>query len=61
MLGRVCHYFFSRTLKKVTLSSTEAEYVALAAGVKEMLLVFTVYLEFYLPGPRRWMDFSQGG
>ena len=22
---------------------------------------FTVCLEFYLPGPRRWMHFSQGG
>ena len=36
MLGRVYHFlFFSRTQKSVALSSTEAEYVALAAGIKE--------------------------
>ena len=38
MLGRVCH-FFSRTQKSVTLSSTEAEYVALAAGIKETIVL----------------------
>ena len=52
--------FFSRTQKSVALSSTGAEYVALAAGIKERIF-FTVYLDFYLPGPRRWMHFSQGG
>ena len=40
MLGRVCH-FFSRTQKRVTLSSTEAEYVAFAAGIKETIYFFS--------------------
>ena len=31
----VCHFFFSGTQKSATLSFTEAEYVAMAAGVKE--------------------------
>ena len=35
MLGRVS--FFSRTQKRVTLSSAEAEDVALAAGIKETI------------------------
>ena len=30
-----CVSFFSRTQKSVTLSSTETEYVAFAAGIKE--------------------------
>ena len=60
MCAEACVSFFSRTQKSVTLSSTEAEYVALAAGIKETIFL-TVYLEFYLPGPRRWMHFSQGG
>ena len=51
------YVIFSRTQKLVTLSSTEAKYFALAAGI----IFFTVYLELYLPGPRRWMYFSQGG
>ena len=38
MLGRVCH-FFSRTQKSVALSSTETEYVALAAGTKETIFL----------------------
>ena len=38
MLGRVCH-FFSRTQKSITLFSTEAEYVAMAAGIKETILL----------------------
>ena len=59
MCAGACVSFLSRTQKSVTLSSTETEYVALAAGIKETI-VFTVYLEFYLPGPRRWMHFSQG-
>ena len=58
--GACVSFFFSRTQKSVALSSTEAEYVALAAGIKETIF-FTVYLELYLPGPRRWMHFSQGG
>ena len=59
MCAGACVLFFSRTQKSISLSSTEAEYVALAAGIKETTF-FTVYLEFYLPGPRRWMHFSQG-
>ena len=39
MLGRVCHFCFSRTQKSATLSSTEAEYVALAAGIKESIFL----------------------
>ena len=38
MLGRVC-VFFSRTQKSVTLSSTEAEYVAIPAGIKETIFL----------------------
>ena len=60
MCWGVCAVFFSGTQKSVALFSTETEYVALAAGIKETI-VFKVYLEFYLPGPRRWMHFSQGG
>ena len=60
MCAEACALFFSSTQKSVTLSSTEAEYVALAAGIKEMFF-FTVCLEFYLSGPRRWMHFSHGG
>ena len=37
--GRVCH-FFSRAQKSVALSSTEAKYVALAAGIKETSFFF---------------------
>ena len=35
MCAGACVSFFSRTQKSVALSSTEAEYVALAAGIKE--------------------------
>ena len=38
MRGRVCN-FFSRKQKSVTLSSTEAKYVALAAGIKETIFL----------------------
>ena len=41
MLGRVCH--FSWTQKSVTLSSTEAEYVALAAGIKETIFLRCIW------------------
>ena len=38
MCARVCvSLFFSRTQKSVAFSSTEAEYVALAAGIKETI------------------------
>ena len=55
-----CVSFFSRTQKKVTFSSTEAEYVAMAAGIKETIF-FAVYVKFYISGPRRWVHLSQGG
>ena len=61
MCAGACVIFFSRTQKSVALSYTEAEYVALAAGIKKTIFFFTVYLEFNLPEPRRWMYFSQGG
>ena len=35
MCAGACVSFFSRTQKSVTLFSTEAEYVAMAAGIKE--------------------------
>ena len=28
---------------------------------RRYIIFFTVFLEIYLPGPRRWMHFSQGG
>ena len=59
MCWDVCVIFFSRTQKRVTLSSTEAEYVAMAAGIKETFF-FAVYLEFYNSGPQCWVHFSQG-
>ena len=37
MCAGACVSFFCRTQKSVTFSSTEAEYVALTAGIKEML------------------------
>ena len=49
MCWGVCVIFFlSRTQKSVTLSSTEAGYVAMAAGIKEKFF-FAVYLEFIFP------------
>ena len=41
MCAGACVSFFSRTQKSVTLSFTEAEYVALAAGIKE-----TIFLQY---------------
>ena len=35
VLRSVCHFFLSRTQKSITLASTEAEYVAMATGIKE--------------------------
>ena len=43
--------WFSRTQKSVTLSTTEAEYVAMGDGVKEALFVHGV-LEFLSPGKK---------
>ena len=49
MCWGVC-VIFSRTQISVTLSSTEAEYVALAAGIKETILFFLRYIwSFILP------------
>ena len=48
MPGRVCH-FFSRTQKSVALSSTETEYVALAAGTKETIFLRYIW-SFIFPG-----------
>ena len=39
MCAGACVSFFFRTQKSVTLSSTEAEYVALAAGIKETIFL----------------------
>ena len=39
MCAGACVSFFSRTQKSVTLSSTEAEYVALAGGIKETIFL----------------------
>ena len=47
--GACVSFFFSRTQKGVTLSSTAAEYVAFAAGIKKTFFFFTVYLEFIFP------------
>ena len=41
--------WFSRTQKCVTLSTTEAEYVAMGDGVKKALFI-NVVLGFMLPG-----------
>ena len=38
-----CVSFSSRTQKSVTLSSTEAEYVALAAGIKETTFLWYIW------------------
>ena len=39
MCAGACVSFFSRTQKSVTLSSTEAEYVAMAEGFKEAIFL----------------------
>ena len=39
MCAGACVSFFSRTQKSITLPSTEAEYVAMAAGIKETIFV----------------------
>ena len=39
MCSGACVSFFSRTQKSVTLSSTEAEYVAMAAGIEETIFL----------------------
>ena len=42
--------WFSRTRNCVTLCTTEAEYVAMADGVKEALYVRGILLAFLMPG-----------
>ena len=48
MCWDVCVIFFSRTQKRVTLSSTEAEYVAMAAGIKETFFLRYIW-SFIIP------------
>ena len=49
MCGGACVCWFSRTHKYVTLSTSEAEYVALGDAVKELLFLRQVW-RFMLPG-----------
>ena len=49
MCGGTCVCWFSRTQKCVTLSTSEAEYVALVDAVKELLFLRQVW-RFMLPG-----------
>ena len=49
MCGGACVCWFSRTQKCVTLSTSEAEYVALGDAVKELLFLRQVW-RFMLPG-----------
>ncbi|CAB1112594.1 unnamed protein product [Ectocarpus sp. CCAP 1310/34] len=49
MCGCVCVTWFSRTQKCVTLSTTEAEYVAIADALKEVLFLRQVLWRFMLP------------
>ena len=42
MCAEGCVLSFSRTQKRVNLSSTEAEYVVLAAGIKETMFFFDI-------------------
>ena len=49
MCGCACVCWFSRTQKCVTLSTTEAEYVAMAETMKEVLFLQQVWC-FMLPG-----------
>ena len=48
MCAGACVSFFSRTQKSVTLSSTEAKYVAMAAGIKEMFFLRYIW-SFIIP------------
>ena len=48
MCGSGCVSWFSRTQKCVTLSTTEAEYVALADVIKEVFFVFEAGLAFHV-------------
>ena len=49
MCGGACVCWFSRTHKCVTLSTSEAEYVALGDAVKELLFLRQVW-RFVIPG-----------
>ena len=52
MCAGACVYWFSRTQKCVTLSTSEAEYVALGDAVKELLFLRQVW-RFMIPGYER--------
>ena len=43
MCAGACVSFFSRAQKSVTLSSTEAEYAAMAAGIKEKICLWYIW------------------
>ena len=49
MCGGACVCWFSRTHKCVTLSTSEAEHVALGDAVKELLFLRQVW-RFIIPG-----------
>ena len=49
MCAGACVCWFSRTQKSVTLSASEAEYVALGDAVKELLFLRQVW-HFMIPG-----------
>ena len=51
MCAGACVWWFSRTQKCVTLSTSEAEYVALGDAVKELLFLRQV-CRFVIPGKR---------
>ena len=51
MCGGACVCWFSRTQKCVTISTSEAEYVALIDALKELLFLRHVW-RFMLPGKR---------
>ena len=48
MCAGACVSFFSRTQKSVTLYSTEAEYVALATGIKETIILRYIWSFIFL-------------
>ena len=56
-VGKSSVSWFSNTQKTVTLSTTEAEYVALGDGVKEALFVKRV-LSFIIPSKRTASKYS---
>ena len=57
MCAGACVCWFSRTQKCVTLSTTEAEHVALADTIKEAMF-YVIRVEFHFAG--RWCDVHHG-